>query len=449
MKNTFCLPGKPVISIILFSILLAACNGEGGGTQSQHGYTNPAFPDSETPPVNSYYEISPERVVDPSDADPVTLTFKFETEVDRAEFWLVGNQRISLDQIGKYTWTQDLTHSQIFQNYNAGDTLVFVGYCETFVGSSLYQRLNLFLPVRSDFMPDVDYTILSSDMQISDHVLNLRHDELLLGGSTISFVWSAIEDSVQEAIGTYDYYALVGQVNAIANRTGGSLLCFPNTTFFDLANKGAVHEMGHCLGLAYSNHPLIANYGHWRLGNAAHGIMGWADPLAGSQGLNFPYWMETNNVAGTTRLWLTGEATEFNDLELYKMGLITEDEVEPILQFSDQEAAVAWMINHYSLESCGYNCQVIDIPSEYITIDDIIALDGPTLPAANTNITVGTIVLSHGELLNSNEMAFYDYMTARGEGTEPVQVMEGFSVYEGKPFYTATRGLMTLSTRVR
>ena len=176
MKNTFCLPGKPVISIILFSILLAACNGEGGGTQSQHGYTNPAFPDSETPPVNSYYEISPERVVDPSDAGPVTLTFKFETEVDRAEFWLVGNQRISLDQIGKYTWTQDLTHSQIFQNYNAGDTLVFVGYCETFVGSSLYQRLNLFLPVRSDFMPDVDYTILSSDMQISDHVLNLRHE---------------------------------------------------------------------------------------------------------------------------------------------------------------------------------------------------------------------------------------------------------------------------------
>lgn len=177
--------------------------------------------------------------------------------------------------------------------------------------------------------------------------------------------------------------------------------------------------------------------------------MGWADLSFGGEGLQFPYRLEPNNISGTTRIYAIPKPTEFNDLELYKMGLIPAEDVEPILQFSNQDAVLGWMKTRYPLASCGTGCQVLNVASEYITIDDIIASDGPTQPTVDTHITIGTVVLSHGRLLTPDEMAFYDFMSARGEGTEPVQVQEGFSNYEGKPFNVATRGLMSVSTRIR
>lgn len=204
--------------------------------------------DTLSAPENTYLEILPSRVLDPSGNDPVTLAFTFETEVDRAV--ILSGEQIPLDQIDRYRWSQNLSHSEIFQYYSAGDSFVFIGYCETYNGPTMVQRLNLFLPVRSVAMPDVDYTILSSDMQMSDHVLNMRYDTLLLGGPSNNTVWYSLKKTIQETLGPLDFYALVGQVNAYANRTGGGVLVFPNTIFFDLANVGAAHELGHCLGLA-------------------------------------------------------------------------------------------------------------------------------------------------------------------------------------------------------
>jgi hypothetical protein len=48
-----------------------------------------------------------------------------------------------------------------------------------------------------------------------------------------------------------------------------------------------------------------------------------------------------------------------------------------------------------------------------------------------------------------DEMAYFEYMAARGDGTAPVQVWEGFSTYTSKPFSGATGGRMTLSTTIR
>ena len=282
-------------------------------------------------------------------------------------------------------------------------------------------------------MPDADSTFLSSDMQITDHVLNVRHDTLQVG-------WNAINFKAEQIMGQYDFYALVGQVDAfVVPMKAGEVFYLPRTGTTDLASSQILRFIGYELGLPYSNHPLINGRG---LGNAANTIMGWGGNL------QFPYRIQISDIPGTMKLINYQIVKEYNDLELYKMGVLQADQVEPFLQFSDQYAARNWMYNPYPVPSCGYNCKLLDISSEYVAIEDIIAADGSTPQAVKTDYTLTTLALSHRRLLTPNELAYFEYLAARGEGTSTVSVWEGFSNYYGKPFNAATRGLMTLSTRI-
>jgi hypothetical protein len=177
--------------------------------------------------------------------------------------------------------------------------------------------------------------------------------------------------------------------------------------------------------------------------------MGYSGPVGNEEGLIFPYLLAPGTLPGATQLNSVNAATEFNPLELYKLGLIPKDQVPPILQFSDQTRARAWLFSPYALPSCGSGCQVLDVPSSYVTIDDVIASDGPTPPATKTSYSLHVVVLSAGRLLTPNEMAFFNYQAARGEGTVPTKVWEGFAVYQGEPLYSATGGRLSLTTRVQ
>jgi hypothetical protein len=270
-------------------------------------------------------------------------------------------------------------------------------------------------------MLDPRITPLDSDMQMSDHVLNIRHDTIYLATMlTGDFIWRKSKEVFKTTLSPRDIYAVVGQVQAYANRSaGGDEMSFPNVAIFDLASKGAIHELGHCLGLVNTHHPLLNGWGHWLPGNAANAIMGWSTPQI-QEGLDFWFRLEQENASRTTKLISLPPGTEFNELELYKLGLLSRNRVSPVLQFSDPDKAVQ-MIQHYSsLPSCGENCRMTGLASEYVTIDDIINKDGEAAPATKTDYSIGTVVLSHGRLLTPNELAYFEHMAARGEGTMPV-----------------------------
>ena len=419
---------------------------------------SPPPPPGGQPPEAAYLQVSPERVLTPGFSGPVTLTFSVPTNADNANILFTppsclplscsSGEQVPLTRVSQFQWSGTFDNAKLFQYYVSGEPHTFVGYCDLYQGATRTIRYNLFLPVRSSAMPSVTIHNLAVDRQTTDHVLNLRYDVLFLGGTTSTFssVWNAIQTTASSITGQRDFYALVGQVDAFTNSTGGTVLTFSHADSFDLASRAAVHEMGH-KWLAHSNNALISGDPHWALGNAAYGIMGWTAPGNG-EGLDFPYQVQPGVALGTTQLWSAQASTRFNQLELYKMGAISKQEVSPILQFSDQASARSWMLNPTTLPSCGNGCQVLAVPSTYVSIDDIIASDGPTAGATQTSFTLGTIVLSSGRLLTANEMAYFEYMAARGEGTASVQVWDGFVSYMGLPFSAATTGLLTVTTGI-
>ena len=75
--------------------------------------------------------------------------------------------------------------------------------------------------------------------------------------------------------------------------------------------------------------------------------------------------------------------------------------------------------------------------------------EGPRIPdqgSSQKHFRIATIVLSAGGLLGSEEMAFFDHMSARGEARAELRFTSGFSSGLAKPFYLATGGRGTLST---
>jgi len=89
---------------------------------------------------------------------------------------------------------------------------------------------------------------------------------------------------------------------------------------------------------------------------------------------------------------------------------------------------------------------------EQVRIEDIIAVDGPRVPAAGaapTSFRVGTLVLSTGRLLSATEMAFFDHMARRGESEADLAVQTDAGRRQVKPFYPATGGRARLVTTLR
>jgi len=370
-----------------------------------------------------------------------------------------GGTVVPFTQLAGTTLFQgSIATSRVLHAYQSGDLHAVAGVLDFYNGATRSSRLNVVENVRDATVPDVAVTERASDVQRSPHVVNIRFDSLFLGGG----IPTAVPRRFYALFGDdYDFLAVIEQVNVVANRnyqsvrnseTGfgvttfdrsasvGSLghilgmIDYPTSSFFDLAETGSLHEIGH----RWMSYLPGANSGaHWAVSDIAYGIMGFS--LPGGEGGAFPF---TLTAAGPDyAVHLTSPATRYNDLELYLMGLGPASEVGPHFVFQNQNQS-----------SQLHDGGLLLGPVTPLTINDVIAAAGPRVPAygqAQTSFNVGTIVLSYGRLLTREEMAYFDFMAARGEATTPVHYTVGLASGTTLPFVLATNGRGRLSTTIR
>jgi hypothetical protein len=149
-----------------------------------------------------------------------------------------------------------------------GDHRAFIGFLDVFDGSIRDRRFNLFANVRTAAMPDVATTELSPAARISDHILNLRWDDLRNGAGPTPDITGEVYRWLPD---DFDFLAIVEQVETTQNRyyrgvrnttpgTGAPLfdyglqygspdrlqgmITFPISTLFDAGGTAMIHELG-------------------------------------------------------------------------------------------------------------------------------------------------------------------------------------------------------------
>jgi hypothetical protein len=99
----------------------------------------------------------------------------------------------------------------------------------------------------------------------------------------------------------------------------------------------------------------------------------------------------------------------------------------------------------------GTPCSGCVLPSSTLTINDVIAVNGPRIPdavASQKLFDIAVVVISRDRLLTDDEMAILEYFAARGEATTSLPFTAGFARGTTKPFYVATRGLGRVDLRL-
>src|SRR5262249_42405815 len=156
---------------------------------------------------------------------------------------------------------------------------------------------------------------------------------------------------------------------------------------------------------------------HWPLSSMATGTMGWS--TAGQEGLQFQCTLTEESTG--VRLRPRGGAPVFNDFDLYLMGFLAPEDVEPQLVFADQAAAQT-----ISSQPCAG--QLYTGPMTRVTVGDIIANYGERTPragVAQTHFRVATIVVTEDRLLDADAMAFFSHFARRMALTSDTPVHSG------------------------
>jgi hypothetical protein len=388
------------------------------------------------------------------DSDPATLVVDLTTAgcVSTTEL-----ETIPLVSVATNTYQATLTRAQLLHDYTDGDAHSTVG-CLKLFGQP---KGNLHISVRTSAMQGVEVLQLAPDAQRSAHILNLRDDDLLLGTHVLTDRLTRFYLYLGD---DYDFIAVLDQVNTTTNRSyfvrrnsiqgigrqifdrlppnfaprlKGTVI-FPIDSLFDAASRTVSHELGHSMMVYLNNPEFAAGFSHWPISDIAFGIMGFSIP-GSNVGGNFPFSL-IEQADGNYFLQSVPRAREFNDLELYLMGLISPNEVADHIVFREQDQGD-------QLRSGG----ILQGPVDVVTIDDVIAANGPRVPAfgiAQTAFRMATVVLSEGRLLSPGEMAFFDHMAARGETQVELPITEGLSRGITKPFFLATGQRATLSTTI-
>jgi hypothetical protein len=348
-------------------------------------------------------------------------------------------------------------------NYRAGELHNTSALLEL-VTDTVTHQFPITVNVRDATVATVFPQTAAPGVQIATHVVNIRADSLLLGARVAP---SIIRTFYQHFGDEYDFISVLGQVQtdtgfhylAVRNDVSGlglqtfvrtenygtnnldGILHFPNDALFDPAETSVLHELAH-RWLAFSNLNSIRNSRpHFPISTMARGITGFhgVDPVT-QQPHVFRYALSPN----PDQTWSVTPQSErprtFNDLELYLMGLLPADSVQPHVVFLDQDQLDQLRIGG-----------VLSGPTDTVTMADWTARDGartPAYPNAQRTFRMATIVLSRGRLLTREELAFYNTMAMRAESEVELPAILETTRFTTLPFFLATGGRGRLITRI-
>lgn len=433
---------RRVLLLALLVVLLA------GGSAPAHGATEGLL----------WLSFQP-RVLDLTAPGPLALTVKTTGRPTSVVIQPQSGPAITLERADTTTFHATLSQAQLTSAYQSGDRHSFIGFIDFYSGATRLSRGNLFVNVRTPAMPKVTIRALNENAQLSRHVLNVREDDLSAGNSArgvIKRLYGFLGDD-------FDFIAVVYAASFFDNRfyegvrndtrgigaqlldSGGAfgsrarlqgVVHYPPENLFDLAEPASVHEIGHRWANYLTLPVLREGRPHWPFSDLAYGIIGYSG--VGGQGLEFPYRLR-RQADGTYLVEAAGgRSTVFNDLELYVMGLVPASAVGEHVVFLDKSQLATIR-----------NGAILRGPLQIVRIGDIVAADGPRVPAtaaAQKSFRLATLVLSSGRLLTPSEMAFFDHMAARGQAKTELAYDGGFVRSTTKPFYLATGKRATLAT---
>lgn len=215
---------------------------------------------------------------------------------------------------------------------------------------------------------------------------------------------------------------------------------FPLSSLMDHGGKGFLHETAHQWLSFLPMTPFGPANPHWPKGSVATGIMGFSIPPSG-QGGDYPYAFTGDGKGGyVAALQDPQDRTRFSMLELYMMGLAAADEVPENFVLMNQGLDL----------TPGQVLGIQDI--QRIRVADIVAAIGPRTPGVATSqkaFRSATIILSERPL-DAHALALYDHFARRGEARTELPCSEGLAGgLRCKPWYLATGGRSTMSTRIR
>ena len=371
-----------------------------------------------------------------------------------------GGDRVAGDSV----YTVTVQASSITQGLQVNDVFRrFVGFLKVLPNTGNPFQGNVFAEIITDQIPRLPITSLAADAQRTTHVVNLVDSDYVTGVNPD--VTRITKRFYQLAGDDYDFLNIVHILSRFQNRFHfatknevrgigenvftnavdfGSLgrlsgiSVFPISSFFDGADYGYQHELGHQWINFLNMPPLTTGIPHWPISSMASGIMGFSIPPTG-QGGEYPCLLTSE--PGGIRLTPRNGPPVFNDLDLYLMGMLPANQVAEQIVFSEQNKALTLPCNN----------QLFTGPVTRISITDIVNTFGPRVPDsidAPKKFKVATILVSQDGLLSEDEMAFFNFFSRRAEETKEVAVHLGLVKGTTKPFVISTRGLGALNTQI-
>ena len=342
-------------------------------------------------------------------------------------------------------------------DHDTGDLKNFAGtlHCDT-CSRPLLAAGQVEVPVLDASIPAATVYPLDETAQAASHFLNVRQD-----GASTGFSWPATARKFYQYFpDEFDFIVLVRAVNL--NLSGGGTgiasgghrrndilgigvevydylfdygsagrlhgaVQFGSSVLFDYAGTLFLHELNHTWA-AYLRLPPINADSHWpQHSSLTRGMVGTQfirqfTPLGGDL---FEIVCPSSD-----------RVQEYSDVELYLMGLIGPGDVSP--QYVARDPGM-------------FACTRV-VEADVVTIDDLIAQYGersPDYTVSRKDFAAATVVYSSDRLLTPAEMAWFNHMAQRAEAREPLPTK---NLYFGRttanPFYVATGGRGTLSTRI-
>jgi uncharacterized protein (TIGR03437 family) len=346
----------------------------------------------------------------------------------------------------------------------------YLGEVRGYVGPDAKCFNNGIINLVTDQVPSARITSLASDAQSSDYIVNLAIPSSQLpdlNALSFSFDPTPIARRFYQlfpddfdmlnfiiAPGFYEnrYHVVVKNTvqgiglpamdTTAALGSKGRLLgynVFPLFFFYDGAERGNVHEIGH-QWVSHLTKPPFNVAPHWPPSSLASGIMG-TGSAAGTQGLEFPCQIKKS---GSDVVTSPGIQTTFTDMDLYLMGLV------PSASVADHYVVTDTVLAPQLSSACGLRTLQ---PSQYTTvhISDILRDYGARFPAANgqpTKLRIANILITRDALASADTMTVADFYARRFEETSPVPTKVGLLRRLGEPMYLATNQSATVQTQL-